>query len=159
MTKQQITEQNELIGRNAFKAYVTTQHPDWTIKKFSKKRYDVYDVVVVSGGTEDHYIIGEIKFRDGYNYNAYQDWILEQEKLKSMQELKKHVETLFPNKSIYLHYINFYRDNLTTPRMWDITDIKPNFGLLDLPNNSNTSTAYFQNTPATLLHNNDTINF
>lgn len=159
MTKQQITDRNETIGRNAFKACVTTQHPDWTIKKFSKKRYDVYDVVFVSGATQDNFIIGEIKFRDGYNYNAYDDWILEQEKLKSMQELRTKVQKMYPNKNIWLHYINFYRDNLTTPRMWDITNIEPDFGLLDLPNNSNTSTAYNQNTPATLLHNNDTINF
>jgi|GEM_PF-6576284 len=157
MTKQEITEMNEQIGRIQFINYTSTQQPDWDIKKFSKDLYSSYDVAYTTGTTKD-FVIGEIKYRKGYNSNAFDNWLLEQSKYKVLQDLKKETQLKHPDKNIFIHYINFYPDKPDQPRIWDITNLDNEFKTLELPSNSNTATSYERDTQARYLHNNDTIN-
>lgn len=156
MTKQEITEMNERIGRESFSGYTSSEQPNWEIIEFSKDRFCSYDVLYTSGSTQD-IIIGEIKFRAAYLQDAFDDWIIEQHKHLTLLETKRTLQLENPDKNIYIHYINFYKDNRKKPRIWDVTH-PFDFGMLELPENSNTSTANYYNTPATKLHNNKAIN-
>lgn len=158
MTNNKQIALNERIGRNALNGYVSTNTLDCTLHRWSKNETSSWDVSYYTGTTKDM-IIGEIKFREGYNEHQFNDWILEGLKLAKLQELKRITEQKFPNRNVFIHYIVFYKDNLKVPRIWDITNIDPTtFETSELPNMTCTTSQQMRDKPATKLHNNDTIN-
>lgn len=161
MTKQQITEQNEAIGRNMFASFNDGQTTQWNIHRWSKKPSSSWDVSYITGSTENNtlgYVIGEIKFRVEYKSTAYQTWILEKKKHDALQELKKQMQEKYPDRNFYVHYICFYPDKPNVPRLWDITNLNGDYNGFGLPANSNTPNPKEVQKPTHFLHNNEAIN-
>ncbi|MEN2402309.1 hypothetical protein GKZ90_0021145 [Flavobacterium sp. MC2016-06] len=156
MIKNEITDLNEQLGRDQFTDYVSKKQPDWNITRYATKRFDKWDVAFTTGTTED-FVIGEIKHRYK-DYDAFDTWYLEQDKFDNLQDIKTRLQKKYPNKKIFIHYINFYWDKKNIPRIWDITNLQPDYTIEQLPNNSNTSTAYKKPKSTAQLHNNTTIN-
>lgn len=104
------------IGRNKFQGWC--MGAKWC--KFSRKSKDEFshwDVSYYSGTT---IIIGEIKDRN-YKSDAYEDWILQKKKLDELKIIRETVILRNPNKTVEIHYINFFEDN--EMMIWDITNL------------------------------------
>jgi hypothetical protein len=154
--QKQETLANEAQGRKLFDSF-NTQQTNWEINKWSKDFYSSWDVSYTSGSTQD-FIIGEIKYRNGYASFQFPDWVLEQKKLLELQRIKGIIQKKYPNKKVFIHYINFYR-NTDKPRIWDITNLKVDFDTLRLPYDSVSTQTYYKDKQATYLHNNDALTY
>ena len=156
MNDKQQTELHENNGRNLFNGFVSTQN-NWSIKKWSKNRFSSWDVSLTTGTTAD-FVITEIKTVPNYDKDQFSSWILEQKKLKRLQELKAEMQRKHPNKTIYIHYVNFYKDATQPPRIWDITNLQDAGVFKYFPINSNTDNPEYITKNVIYLNNNDAIN-
>lgn len=102
-------------GRNIFKTFCSNHK--WCIfKKNSKNDYSKWDNAYLSGDTK---MIGEIKYRTQYNSSSFQDWMLEVDKLQSLQKLQRKMQSKGVKTKIT--YINHFKDGKTL--IWDLTDL------------------------------------
>tara|TARA_R110000803_G_scaffold75899_1_gene140251 strand:+ start:547 stop:996 length:450 start_codon:yes stop_codon:yes gene_type:complete len=105
--------ESELIGRNKFNEWITTNCNICHKITFSERKYSCWDVAFLSGDTR---VVVEIKDRK-LNHNEYWNWIGEKGKLDNLQNLKKG------GRIDVILYFNSYRDNHV--RIWDITEHEP----------------------------------
>jgi hypothetical protein len=102
-------------GRDIFKTFCSNQQ--WcTFKKNSKDDYAKWDNAYLSGDTK---MVGEIKYRTEYNSTSFGDWILEVDKLESLQKLQRKMQAKGVKTTIT--YINHFKDGKTL--IWDLTDL------------------------------------
>lgn len=85
--------------------------------KKSKVGFATWDVSYYSGNSKTEIpIVGEIKVREGYESNSFNNWYLEEKKYNSLQQIKEKTKG-----DLKIHYINIYPDSMI--RIWDITEL------------------------------------
>jgi len=103
-------------GRDIFKKFCNQQQ--WCKHhKDSADEYASWDLSYYSGKTQ---MIGEIKYRTKYDGSAFEDWLLEIDKLVALKKI--HKEVVAKGLNPLITYINHFNNNYTL--IWDITDLQ-----------------------------------
>ena len=100
----------EQLGRLNFIGWCTATKPCQYVSS-NLDKYGEYDVEVLWRGKP---ALVEIKYREGYQSNSFDSWMLESDKLNRLQK----------NKGYKLLYYNLFAD--LECALWDITNINDN---------------------------------
>jgi hypothetical protein len=132
------TERQCIIHLNSFQ--------DFKITHISKiEGYDSWDVVYVSGGTNN---LAEIKVRNKF-IDGYPDYIIEEKKYNELIRLTSTEKG--KNNNLQPVYINFFFDGCV---IWNLNEVELEFRMMDMPDNSQT-TNYTKSKSCALLRPKD----
>ena len=105
-------QKSEEKGRLIFRAFVKSNFKNISQYKESTNPYAKWDVAYEQDGV---YHIVEIKYRN-YPSNKFITWVLEEDKLNSLQEIKKGYYA--SAKTVVIEYVNMFTDD--TILIWDL---------------------------------------